>query len=83
MHNFTDITMTQTDPSQTSAFESDTNTAQHRLQARLQWDSWLRFITVKYSHMLLQFLRLQIFETIEIQYYLVIIIYNSFKILYL
>ena len=36
MHNFTDITMTQTDPSQTSAFEADTNTAQHRLQARLQ-----------------------------------------------
>ena len=31
--------------------------------------------------MLLQFLRLQIFETIEIQYYFIIIIYNSFKIL--
>ena len=36
MHNFTDITMTQTDPSQNSAYETDTTTAQHRLQARLQ-----------------------------------------------
>jgi len=34
MHNFTNITMTQTDLSRNSAFETDTTAAQHRLQAR-------------------------------------------------